>query len=76
MTSSVAKYRARLPQLSDRVFLTDGGMETTLIFQDGIDLPHFASFDLLKNAEGVAKVRRYYARYAKMARDAGDAIIR
>jgi len=67
-----AKYRTRLPQLSDRnVFLTDGGMETTLIFLDGIELPHFASFDLLKNAQGAATVRRYYARYCKLARDAG-----
>ena len=71
MANNVAKYRARLPQLSDQVFLTDGGMETTLIFHEGIDLPHFASFDLLKNAEGIAQVRNYYARYAKMAKDAG-----
>lgn len=71
MIQSGAKYRARLPQLSDQIFLTDGGMETTLIFHEGIDLPCFASFDLLKNAEGIEQVRRYYARYAKMARDAG-----
>jgi homocysteine S-methyltransferase len=69
--ASTAKYRARLPQLSDQVFLTDGGMETTLIYHEGVDLPHFASFDLLKNAEGIARVRGYYARYAKMAKDAG-----
>ena len=53
MLNNGAKYRARLPQLSDRIFLTDGGMETTLIFHEGIDLPYFASFDLLKNAEGI-----------------------
>ena len=70
MTNTSAKYRARLPQLSDQLFLTDGGLETTLIFHDGIDLPHFASFDLLKNAEGTEHIRRYYARYAKLARDA------
>ncbi len=69
--ASTAKYRARLPQFSDHVFLTDGGMETTLIFHEGIDLPHFASFDLFKNAEGIARVRGYYARYAQMAKDAG-----
>jgi S-methylmethionine-dependent homocysteine/selenocysteine methylase len=71
MANTSAKYRARLPQLSDHIFLTDGGLETTLIFHDGIDLPHFASFDLLKNAEGTEHIRRYYARYAKLARDAG-----
>ena len=71
MANIRAKYRARLPQLSDQLFLTDGGLETTLIFHDGIELPHFASFDLLKNAEGTERIRRYYARYAKLARDAG-----
>jgi S-methylmethionine-dependent homocysteine/selenocysteine methylase len=69
--TQIAKYRVRLPQLSDRVFLTDGGMETTLIFHDKIDLPLFASFDLLKDARGTEQVRRYYARYARLARDAG-----
>lgn len=66
-----AKYRTRLPQLSDKVFLTDGGMETTLIFHDGLELPYFASFDLLKNAEGTARTRTYYACYCQLARDAG-----
>jgi homocysteine S-methyltransferase len=71
MESPMAKYRSRLPQLGDTLFLTDGGMETTLIFHEGLDLPHFASFDLLKNAEGIAHVRRYYRRYAEMAKRAG-----
>ena len=67
----MAKYRTRLPQLSDRLFLTDAGMETYLIFHEGAELPCFASFDLMKSAAGVAQVRRYYARFAAMARDAG-----
>ena len=67
----MAKYRTRLPQLSDQLFLTDAGMETYLIFHEGTDLPYFASFDLMKNDAGTAKVRSYYARYATMARDAG-----
>jgi len=68
MTS--AKYRERLPQRSNQLFLTDGGMETTLIYHDGIDLPCFAAFTLLKTAEGVAHTRAYYTRYAGMARRA------
>ena len=46
----MSKYRHRLPQLKDagRVFLADGGLETTLIYHDGIELPYFAAFDLLK----------------------------
>jgi S-methylmethionine-dependent homocysteine/selenocysteine methylase len=59
---------SQLPQLSDGLFLTDGGMETTLIFHDGIDLPHFAGCALLETAEGREALRRYYRTYAALAR--------
>ena len=45
----MSKYRTALPQLNGELFLTDGGIETTLIFRQGFELPHFAAFDLLKN---------------------------
>ncbi len=45
-------YRDRLPQLDGGLFLTDGGIETTLIFHHGLELPLFAAFDLLKDDEG------------------------
>jgi len=60
-----------LPQLQGGLFLTDGGIETTLIFHEGLALPYFAAFDLLKNAEGTAALYTYYERYAVMARDCG-----
>lgn len=60
-----------LPQFAGPVFLTDGGMETTLIFHEGIPLPEFASFVLLKDAAGRATLRRYYRAYAEMARRHG-----
>jgi S-methylmethionine-dependent homocysteine/selenocysteine methylase len=64
----MSKYRQRLPQLQDRaVFMTDGGLETTLIFHDKIELPYFAAFHLLRNDEGTEVLRRYYERYALMA---------
>ena len=56
----MAKYRSRLPQLDGGLFLTDGGIETTLIFHDGLELPYFAAFHLLKDAEGPAALRKYY----------------
>ncbi|MGP9814103.1 homocysteine S-methyltransferase family protein [Rhodopseudomonas sp. NSM] len=65
----MAKYRHRLPQCRDGLFLTDGGMETTLIFQEGIDLPHFASFVLLGSADGRARLERYYETYLTIARE-------
>jgi homocysteine S-methyltransferase len=65
----MAKYRNRLPQLAGNgIFLTDGGMETTMIFHEGIDLPYFAVFNMMQSESGVAKVRDYYRRYAEMAR--------
>ena len=54
----MAKYRNTLPQLSDKLFLTDGGLETTLIFHDKVELPYFASFDLLRTLEGTAALAR------------------
>jgi S-methylmethionine-dependent homocysteine/selenocysteine methylase len=61
------KYRSNLPLLSGKLFLTDGGLETTLIFHDGVELPHFAACDLLRTAERVQPLRRYYARHAAIA---------
>jgi S-methylmethionine-dependent homocysteine/selenocysteine methylase len=65
-----------LPQLSgDRPFITDGGLETTLIFHKGLELPDFASFDLLKDPAGVDALRRYYAPYLAIARERGTGIV-
>ncbi|HWA47061.1 MAG TPA: homocysteine S-methyltransferase family protein [Dongiaceae bacterium] len=58
-----------LPQLDGRLFLSDGGIETSLIFLEGIELPHFAAFDLLRDPSGRAVLHKYYARYARIARD-------
>ena len=41
-----------LPQLGNQLFLTDGGLETTLIFEDGFELPYFAAFHLLRDPKG------------------------
>ena len=62
------KMTLQLPQLhGDSPFLTDGGLETTLVFHEGIDLPHFAAFVLLKDEKGRAVLRRYYERYLEIA---------
>jgi homocysteine S-methyltransferase len=67
----MAKYRKHLPQFGSTLFLTDSGMETSLIFHQGIDLPCFASFDLMKSAEGRAIVDAYYAKHAALAKHKG-----
>ncbi|MEM9619641.1 MAG: homocysteine S-methyltransferase family protein [Pseudomonadota bacterium] len=62
------RYREALPQLGKEIFLTDGGMETDLLFNQGFDLPCFAAFDLLKSPEGRTALRRYYERHMAIAR--------
>lgn len=64
----MSKYRKNLPQIDGKLFLTDGGLETTLIFHDGMDLPYFAAFDLLKDDAGIDMLRRYFERYIEIAR--------
>ena len=64
-----------LPQLGGELFLTDGGIETSLIFEDGLDLPLFAAFDLLKDATGTEALRRYFRRYRDLAREAGTGFV-
>ena len=70
-----ARYRDALPQLADVPFLTDGGIETTLIFHDGLELPHFAAYDLLTRNGGPEALRRYFEPYARIARERGLGIV-
>lgn len=64
----MAKYRNALPQSAGSFFLTDGGIETTLIFLDGQELPHFAAFHLLKMPGGEKRLGKYFRTYAELAR--------
>jgi homocysteine S-methyltransferase len=64
----MTRYRSALPQLAGGLFLTDGGIETTLIHHHGCELPDFAAFDLLKSSAGTADLDAYFASYAEIAR--------
>lgn len=61
----MTRYRHCLPQLSDGLFLTDGGIETTLIFRQGLHLPLFASYVLLEDEAGREALRSYYRDYLR-----------
>jgi homocysteine S-methyltransferase len=63
MTSS----RFAFPPSSDAIFLTDGGLETTLVFLEGVDLPCFAAFPLLWSPDGRARLERYFEPYIRTA---------
>ena len=71
----MAQYRSDLPQLGGDLFLTDGGIETTLIFHDGLELPDFAAYALLKRSEGAAALQKYFRAYAALAKGFGVGLI-
>ncbi len=52
-------------------YVSDGGLETDLIFNRGVDLTEFASFPLVETDTGRAHLRAYYDEYADIARRAG-----
>jgi S-methylmethionine-dependent homocysteine/selenocysteine methylase len=65
-----------LPQLSSqRPFVTDGGLETTLIFHAGLDLPDFASFPLVETEAGREALNGYYEPYLQIADRHGTGIV-
>ncbi len=69
------RYRSSLPQLTPHPFLTDGGIETTLLYHEGLELPDFAAFHLLRSVSGHAALQRYFVNYAKIARRYGCGLI-
>ncbi|QRM54676.1 homocysteine S-methyltransferase family protein [Sinorhizobium sp. BG8] len=71
----MSKYRSNLPLTKGGTFLTDGGLETTLIFHEGVELPHFASFVLLATREGRQQLKDYYLRYLDIADEAGTGFV-
>ena len=71
----MSRYRDALPQLSGDPFLTDGGLETTLVFHKGYDLPYFASLVLLETDEGRRELSDYCRAYADLAVQAGAGFV-
>src|ERR687893_37730 len=55
--------------------MTDGGLETTLIFLEGQDLPHFAAFLLLETPGGEGALRKYFRTYAGLAGRFGTGLV-
>lgn len=57
---------APLPQL-DRLFLTDAGLETDMVFNRGFELPHFSSVTLLRSDEGRRELFAYFRSFLDLA---------
>ncbi len=66
---------AGLPQLQGQLFVTDGGLETDLVFHHGIDLPEFAAYPLLADESGRSLLTNYYDDYAVIAARAAAGLI-
>jgi homocysteine S-methyltransferase len=64
-----------LPRAGGQPFLTDGGLETDLLFTQGVDLPEFAAFPLLETADGIERLRRYYDAHLAIAAAHGTGFV-
>ena len=71
----MSRYRHSLPQLSGMPFLTDGGLETTMIYHEGIELPEFAAFVMLDDPGQARILEQYYRRYAEIAYERGTGFL-
>ncbi|MCL4638281.1 MULTISPECIES: homocysteine S-methyltransferase family protein [Olivibacter] len=71
----MATVNTVLPNGTSNLYLTDGGLETTLVFLLGHELPCFAAFDLLKDEKGYHALRDYYKRYLNISKDFGMGFI-
>ena len=56
-------------------WVTDGGLETDLIFHRATDLPEFAAFPLVEDPGSAQVLRDYYADYAAIAARAGAGLV-
>ncbi len=71
----MSTFRTHLPHTEGPLTITDGGLETELIFEHGYELPQFASFPLLEDPRARAEIRRYFDRYATIARERGAGLV-
>lgn len=56
-------------------YVTDGGLETDLLFNHGFELPEFAAFPLLETDDGAAALDAYYDGFAEIALSAGAGLV-
>ncbi|MCW5771105.1 MAG: homocysteine S-methyltransferase family protein [Rhodospirillaceae bacterium] len=69
------RFRHRLPQTDGTLFLTDGGLEIVMMFKERFDLPFMSALPLLNDPRAREAMRRYFARFAAVAAEAGVGLI-
>lgn len=65
----MTKHSIRIPQLDGGFFLTDGGLETDLMFNHGVEIPEFAAHTLLADSKGREAMANYFRGFLSLARD-------
>jgi len=71
----MSRYRKQLPQLSGGLFLADGGLETDLIFNHGIDIREFAAHTLLPDPDKREVLADYFRSFLSLAGELGTGFI-
>lgn len=66
---------ALLTRTAGRPWLTDGGLETVMVFHEGFELPEFAAFPLLAEERGRARMAAYFDRFLDDAEDLGAGFV-
>ena len=56
-------------------WVTDGGLETDLVFHHGIDLPEFAAFPLVENTDTAEILLNYYRAFGAIAAESGAGLM-
>lgn len=62
-------------QEANRFFISDGGLETYLIFEKGYDLPCFSAAVLLESEQGRRDLAAYFTRFIEIAKATGRGFI-
>jgi S-methylmethionine-dependent homocysteine/selenocysteine methylase len=69
------RFHRDLPQMEQKLFLTDAGIETDLIFNKGVELPDFAAFTLLADRDGRRMLDTYFREIAAVAAESGAGFV-
>lgn len=71
----MTRNRNALPQPNGPLYLVYTGMETDLLFNQGVDLPGFASYPLLESEQGRRRLRGYFTDLIHLGRQTGTGVI-
>lgn len=66
--------RTPLPERG-ALWITDAGLETELVFKDGLELPHFSAAVLMESESGRERLRRYFRGFVELARRRGVGLV-